>query len=380
MKIGILTQPLHTNYGGLLQCYALMNVLRRMGHCPEVISRESHSNSDDLYGRTYRAYHHLLHGVRHLSFTPMISRKQKDTVARNTSRFVRKYINPRTPPLYTDRQLASEVRKGRYDAFIAGSDQCWRPCYSPCIANYYLDFAKDIECRRLSYAASFGVDSWEYSEQDTAICSALAKLFDAVSVREASGVKLCRDYLGVDAVHVLDPTMLLEREDYEAIVKAEGEPESAGTLFCYILDRSPEKRKIVRKISEACGTIPFAVMPKLDFTPDNARRHLEDCVFPSVTSWLRAFMDARMVLTDSFHGCVFSIIFNKPFWVVGNKERGMARFHSLLSMFGLEKRLIEPQNLQNIDWQIPIDWNVVNEQRKAWQKISFDYLNRNLSK
>lgn len=378
MKIGILTQPLHTNYGGLLQCYALMNVLRRMGHQPEIISREHHSKSDDLYGRIYRVFHHVQYSVHHLVWTPMISKKQKDTVAQNTNKFVRKYINPRTPLLYTNKQLVSEIRNSQYDAFIAGSDQCWRPRYSPCITNYFFDFARNIQCKRLAYAASFGVDSWEYDKQDTAFCSILAKQFDAISVREASGVKLCKNHLGVEAEHVLDPTMLLEREDYEAIVKAEGESESIGSLFCYILDRSSEKQKIIQKVSESCDIKPFSIMPKLDFTPDNAHRHLEDCIFPSVTSWLRAFMDAKMVLTDSFHGCVFSIIFNKPFWVIGNRLRGLSRFDSILHIFGLQSRLIVPDAVDNMDWNVSIDWNTVNSKWKEWQKKSFDFLKKNL--
>ena len=89
-------------------------------------------------------------------------------------------------------------------------------------------------------------------------------------------------------------------------------------------------------------------------------------------------MDAEMVITDSFHGCVFSIIFNKPFWVVGNKERGQARFSSLLSLFKLEDRLISVDDIESINWNTPIDWDSINNTKKEWQDLSLSFLTENL--
>lgn len=93
---------------------------------------------------------------------------------------------------------------------------------------------------------------------------------------------------------------------------------------------------------------------------EDVKNRIEDCVFPSVTAWLRAFMDAEMTIVDSFHGMVFSIIFNKPFWVIGNEERGMSRFTSLLKQFQLEDRLLDVNHLDDIDCSKPIDWARVN--------------------
>ena len=114
-------------------------------------------------------------------------------------------------------------------------------------------------------------------------------------------------------------------------------------------------------------------MPKCSISNKNLIDRIEDCVFPTVTSWIKAYIDAEMVITDSFHGCVFSIIFNKPFWVIGNRSRGMARFNSLLEMFGLENRLITPDNLPS-DFKAPINWDEVNQKRKHLQKYSMDFL------
>ena len=95
-------------------------------------------------------------------------------------------------------------------------------------------------------------------------------------------------------------------------------------------------------------------------TKKDVKTRIEDCVFPGVTAWLRSFMDAEMTVVDSFHGMVFSILFNKPFWVIGNAERGMSRFTSLLKTFHLEDRLLDADRLDNIEISKPIDWAVVN--------------------
>ena len=96
--------------------------------------------------------------------------------------------------------------------------------------------------------------------------------------------------------------------------------------------------------------------------------NLDEYCFPSVEQWLKAFRDAEMVITDSFHGTVFSIIYNKPFWVVLNDTRGVARFHSLLDKFGLANRIVENPN--EIDWSAPIDWYLVNTIRKEFAEVS----------
>ena len=119
------------------------------------------------------------------------------------------------------------------------------------------------------------------------------------------------------------------------------------------------------------GLKPFTVMPKCQAenrTRWDVKNRIEDCVFPSVTSWLRGFMDAEMVIVDSFHGAVFSIIFNKPFWVIGNSKRGNARFESLLGLYGLEDRMITPGD--SVDWGKTIDWDRVNEIREREKEKS----------
>jgi hypothetical protein len=377
MKIGILTQPLHNNYGGLLQVFALTSFLNLLGHDPYIINRDFakpsfFSSNFSLCKRIVKKML-LRKTIELFPFRP--TKDQNFTIAKNTSKFVCKYI-PHTEKITSTNGLKKVVSRS-YDAFIVGSDQVWRPGYSPRITNYYLDFTDNIKVKRLSYAASFGVDRWEYSEELTKKCAALIKKFDAVSVREDSGIELCEKYLGVKALHLLDPTMLLSASDYIQLVESENENISPGTLMTYILDKSDEKENVIKIVAEELNLTPFSTLPKNKLSR-KTQHQLKDCIFPTVTSWLRGFIDAEFVITDSFHGCVFSIIFNIPFIVIGNNQRGMARFTSLLKMFHLENRLIYEDYLEKFTNE-KIDWIEVNKILESKREISKQFLIDNLA-
>ncbi len=375
MRIGILTQPLYTNYGGLVQCYALQTVLQRMGHETIVLQREFDRKYTFRGGCVYYAKHlvKMLLGRRE-SWHYVVSQQKRDYIAGNTYRFISKNINPRTEHIFTTEQLADTVDALHPDAIIVGSDQVWRPDYSPCISNYFLDFLpEDSKIKRISYAASFGGDNWTFSHEQTAKCASLLQKFDAVSVREKSAVNLCKEHFGVDAVQTLDPTLLLDAEDYLRIC-----PErkgGRGNLFCYVLDMNPQKQAIINRIAEDTGKKAFESMPALPPDIYNLYGDIERCVYPPVEDWLSAFNETDMVVTDSFHGTVFSIIFNKPFFVIGNEGRGLARFQSLLSMFGLEDRLITADKV-NVSKEI--NWEDVNCRRERLRQESINFINASL--
>lgn len=373
MKIGILTQPLHSNYGGLLQNYALQQTLIRAGHEVETIDWRGGSGLRAiLYRMKVRVLHTLLPN-RYPLLKYMPNDKEKSIIQRNTNHFINTNIN-HTEAVHSYEEFVKQAANGKYDAYVVGSDQCWRPCYNAFLPSMFLDFVQDKQVKRIAYAASFGTDKWEFTPQQTNICAPLAKKFDLVSVREDSGVKLCKEHLGVNAVHVLDPTMLLTKEDYIHLIEKENEPKSNDTLFNYILDPDAKKSAFIQKVAKAKGLKVFQVLPKCQTetrTKEDVKKRIEDCVFPGVTTWLRAFMDADMTIVDSFHGMVFSIIFNKPFWAIGNVSRGMSRFTSLLKMFHLEDRLLDADNLDDVDFSKPIDWKMVNgilEEKREYSK------------
>ena len=156
------------------------------------------------------------------------------------------------------------------------------------------------------------------------------------------------NFLASNAEFVLDPTLLLNKEDYIKIVEKENEVKSEGNLFCYILDMTEEKKQFIGHVEKQLGLKSFYVNigeNTRPFTKRFIKKHLERFQNPTVTKWLRGFMDAEMVIADSFHAVAFAILFNKPFWVVGNSGRGMARFESILSLFNLKNRLVDAESL-----------------------------------
>lgn len=369
MKICILTQPLETNYGGLLQAYALQTVLKRLGH--DVWTEDRRPNKMSLIKKIILKLKQFIGPAIGIYYP---TQKQLTEIRQYTDEFIKNNIRT-TEPIYSN--LKPEFGKYHFDAYIVGSDQVWRPRYSPSLTNYFLDFAENQNVKRVAYAASFGTDQWEFTDSQTKICMLLAKKFDAISVREESGVRLCRDYLGVEAKQVLDPTLLLDKDDYLKLCKTVSD-EASQEIFYYFLDETNLKLEILNKYSEVLQMSVFTVMPKRRLVHKDSKylkKHINDFIFPGVDKWLEAFQRAKYVVTDSFHGCVFSIIFRKDFAVIMNEKRGNARFSSLLRLFNLENRLIN----NNIDIILqPIDWNSVNERLSELRKISLSFLKNQL--
>ena len=208
----------------------------------------------------------------------------------------------------------------------------------------YIHF--DLNVRRIAYAASFGTNDWEFSEEDTLECARLAKLFDKISVREKSGVRLCEEYLGVQAEHVLDPTLLLNAEDYIRLFEDAKVPKSEANLFCYVLDANAESESIISSLENDGYKAMHAKL-----VTNSTRENPRPCQL-SVEEWLRGIYDAELVVTDSFHACVFSIIFKKPFIALGNKTRGNTRFDSLFETFDLQDRHVVSYDayVEKKDW------------------------------
>lgn len=378
MRIGIMTQPLFCNYGGIIQCYALQTVLKRLGHETIILQREFKKKYTIKGACIYYAKHiiKLLLGIQS-SWHYYVDQKKLDYIAQNTYKFIDNNINPRSKKCYSTEELQKVVNELNLNAIIVGSDQVWRPNYSPCLPNYFLNFlGEDHTIKRISYGASFGTDKWTYSKELEKDCKVLLNKFDAVSVREHSAAKLCKNHFGVEATVCLDPTLLLEKEDYISIFGKRNT--CRGDLFCYVLDRTQWKKNIIQRIVEVTGYSSFESMPELSDTVYNINKDIERCVYPPAEEWLAAFNEAKMILTDSFHGTVFSIIFNKPFWVIGNKGRGMTRFDTILSEFGLKDRLITPETLDSIDFNASIDWKHINNIKKKLQEDSLLFLEKSL--
>lgn len=334
MRIGICTQPLRTNYGGILQNYALQTVLKRMGHEVWTIDIYNYTWGEWLFTTLKILVHKLLGHDINFVLTPPQKIKYEDILRQ----FVYKHISLTSPRIkWFNKNI---IDKYQFDALLVGSDQTWRPAYNKRIEDLFLDFARKHNMIKVAYAASFGTDVWEYSHAQTVNCASLIKYFNAISVREKSGIDLCKKYLNADVSHVLDPTLLLTKEDYTNLCCSIAKRKKLF-IMAYILDLNEEKLKVIKDVSKNKG-IPYLIV-------EAESQLLEG---DSVEKWLSYFRDASFVLTDSFHGTIFSILFQKEFLVFRNKSRGNSRFDSLLSVFNLNDRIYCDNriNIKKIDW------------------------------
>lgn len=375
MKIGILTQPLGNNYGGILQNYALHVVLKNSGHEPITFNRVKKTPLCIKYGSIIKRSILKLWN-KDIIIRGWRTEKEIILFTRNTRQFINNNIQI-INDIGSTKQLLYYTKKNKLEAFIVGSDQVWRPKYSPMITNYYFDFLENININKIAYAASFGVDHWEYSDKLTQKCRHLVSMFDAISVREDSAKNLCAQYLNTSAKHVLDPTLLIDKSFYVKLLTKKQIPKSKGNLFYYLLDDSEKKLNIVSTIAHKKRMLPFKVYPSQKDIQNPYKTSQN--ILPPIENWIKAFMDAEFVVTDSFHGTIFSIIFGKPFITISNPERGQSRFNSLLDIFKLRDRLIADNNELNIELlNSCIDYKSVYQILERRKEESLEFLFKNI--
>lgn len=370
MKIGILTLPLEVNYGGILQAFAMQKVLKKMGH--EVFTIDRHrrrrypSLSIHFAGYFKRLFHHyiLMKKTVSVKWNPFISEEEFKTISKETQRFINHNIQL-TRQVYPE-QLSSIDDEYQFDAYIVGSDQVWLDYYCP---DSFLAFVKRPNVKRVFYAASCGKRSIFDHPTKVLLCKKLVKAFSGVSVREESLVPVCKKTLGVDAEWVLDPTLLIDKEEYLEATNCH--VDKSPILFSYILDDNTGKESIINAISNLLG---LSVV--------NGNKGTKDKVYPSVDDWIHNLARSEFVITDSFHGTVFAILFNKPFLTIANARRGIARFHSLLDKFGLRERLISETQLDSISKIVKqsIDFSTINSILTKERARSLEYFTKSLNR
>ncbi len=332
MKIGIITMPLCTNYGGILQNWALQQMLIRMGYEPITLRFPvAYQGMSSLHYWTKEFPMQFARFVAHKFIggkyeIPLTIGSWKKSVS-GMERFVDEHINVTE---YLPNLTMDDVHRYGVETLIVGSDQIWRPVMYDAIKYYFLGFTGNSDILRVAYAPSVALDMWPYNEEVTAKLRELIKKFSAVSVREESSVKLVKNNLGVDAQWVLDPTMLLKKEDYIEVCK--NVPVSNESfVFAYILDMNGDKRAMVERTAKTLGCCVRYLSPEIVKAEDTIER------------WLANFRDSKYVITDSYHGTVFSLLFQKQFYSFYNTYRGNARMDSLKIISGLDERfLVEP--------------------------------------
>ena len=353
MNIGILTFHWATNYGAVLQSYALQCCLSSMGHDVEIIKYKPKNYDLSLLN--------IVHNKRYLHPVSYIKECRKEQVI---SQFRTSHLHT-TPRCFTTSEIAKIA--GKYDMIISGSDQVMNPyflTYGECKRSssaYFLGFP--YKGRRMAYAVSFGCT--EYPQEALAMAQRYIEAFGTIGVREKSGVDIVAQMGRNDAIVVPDPTALAEKEFYKGIAGRSTKQHTApyGYLF------------FIRNVQDCTASLRKVLQGNIHINNNDGDY--------SVEGWLSNIAHSEYVVTDSFHATMMALKLNIPFAVVthikGNIEMN-DRFYSLLGMLDMTDRMVYKDNLSTIPHIInrPIDWDTVNSQMARYKQRGIDFLRENL--
>lgn len=356
MKIGILTFHWSNNYGAVIQAYALLSKLKELGHEVYIIDRRM------VYKGILRKLYHKLSYEHFFSWRKFW--KDADT-----------FLQPKTKTYTSHDELVKKFYKENFDAVIVGSDQVWR--WKLIGLNYFFDFITDNKTKRYSYAASFGLNEWHGTDEDRNAISELLKKFNRISVREESGVKICKETFGVDAELVLDPTLLHTGEFYEQILLKNHNRQRSGKIVSYILGKNNKKQ--VKEIAEWAKSINLK-HNELFWTgiehPSLIGKSEFHATHVTPTEWLNEIRNAEYIITNSFHATVFSILFQKQFVVLVHEGGGNNRLETLFNELGIEGRIAHSVKEAKNIIDNKIYYKAIAERHNKSKNKSLEFLNK----
>lgn len=325
--VGIVGMWYGINYGSVMTAYALYKTVTDFGFKALMIQKPKELWNDHFYN--------------------------EHTIA---NRFAKKHFVPsRIRKDYSEHTELNAI----CDTFLVGCDTLWHyPLTRTAPGFFFLDFVDDDK-KKISYASSFGrgYDGPESARENVQRC---LERFDSISTREKDGVKICKDLFNVDAAQVIDPVFLVTEDHYKSLSDVSSRDASTPYLLTYILDPNQDKKDAISRLCEVKGYGNLNIVDPNNEGSGAARLGLPVERGLSVEDWLKLFKNAEFIITDSYHGICFALIFRKKFICFGNVARGLARFTSLLSMLGLEDRICfsyiemqkkEAELLKDIDYE-----------------------------
>lgn len=353
-KVGILTFHRAVNYGAVLQTYALQKTCESLGASVEIIDYRC-DRVEKFYYKILSTKNTWKENIKNIIF----NKKQK---ARNTAfeQFRNEYLAQSKYPCYTKKEL-NKIEK-MYDEFIVGSDQVWNYKCIDGDATFLLDFVSDAK-KKHSYAASLG--KMTADEIEKMQFSQYLSEFNSISIREKEGIKLIQSLID-GKVHLdVDPTLLLDKEDW---LKASTYQESEDYLLVYSVNLPKKVMDAARMIAQEKKLKIVVITLENKYIAKNDECDASTC---SPNEFLGYFANAEYVVTNSFHGTVFSIIFEKQFVTIQNSQKGLdnSRLVTLLNNVGLESRLLDTyQSCESINY------NAVGKKLEKLKNESIEYL------
>lgn len=280
-----------------------------------------------------------------------------------TSLFLKKY-NILTSCYSRDKQKAYF---DNFEVLISGSDQVFRGDKGSFkyiwehLTKYFL-IVPNINIKKIAFSASFGINRENFlketSQRKIEHMKISLKSFDFISVREKSGVEICRDLFDVKAEWIIDPVFIIARNKWDILIN-DATKDYSNKIISYVLDTNKEYKKASKYLSKQHNT------EVIELANSNE----------SVENWLKAIRDCKFLITDSFHGMCFAIIFNKPFICLANKKRGATRFESILEMLNIDYQCIN--NIKEIyerNCIFEVDYDVVNKRIEEERQRGLDFL------
>lgn len=375
MKIGVMTfhQTEH-NYGQMLQCWALQQVLKQLGHDPYVIRYgierpylNCRSLSTFVSPRGWKRVRHYLKEN---------NKRFKDCKNRRFDHFRAKHLKL-SKNVYNN---LSQIQKHPpcADCYITGSDQVWAiPLKYIDNRAFFLEFGLP-ETKRVAYAASFA--RTDYPDEDKPLLADLLKKFDAIGVREKTGVMICQEIGATQAHHTIDPTLLLHCTDYSRLSCNPVQSTKYSFIYHVNIECAEEMRWIdflqYNQAHNIRGIATFA-NPK-----ENGNMEMltgADYVYPTIEEWLGYIRNAQYVLTSSYHCVIFCILHHTPFVAVTKKftsTAGNDRLIGLAGQLGLLHRIIDAEDSRTVEevLQTAINWEDVDERLGMLRKDSMNFL------
>lgn len=381
MKIGVVTywQSLD-NYGQQLQCWALQRYLKKKGHSPFLI-RYNYSERPFI-APLWKLMIKIILVFPYLRQLKTIKQKEKykkTNTIRRFEQFRSCYLNLGTKVYNSIEELKNNPPQA--DVYLAGSDQIWnRTPDQEHFKAFFLQFG-DEDIRRVSYAPSFAMQ--EYPEHYKPILKEALCKFDSISVREKRGVEICKE-VGVNVSYVIDPTLLLSKEDYNSIISHY----KSSVSFIYIYSINIKNNEEIRwnEISAEVKT------RKMDVIVTTASGYIEGKEifggdvkydYATIPGWLNNIDNCRLMITTSFHGVVFSLLFHTPVVYVplkGKYSGGNNRAEELLEKVGLEDWILSDDKPISYYFGEKVDWSHIDDKLSELRASSINYLDSSLMK
>lgn len=352
---GIITIHKINNYGSVLQAYALQKVCEEMGYKAEIIDYNfpNQAHAGNRYATHQDTQPTEPRWIK-LLYAFELMRQHKGIEA-----FVRRYHHLSERQYDSPEALMNDVH--RYDVYITGSDQLWNPRYCNGDPAFMLHFAPD-DALKISYAASVGTNT--IPEDLKPLYKELLSRYTYISVRENSGVDVVKAVAGKDATVVLDPTLLLNRDQWNEIAAPKRQFKKKYIL-CYFLNYTFNAFPYVEELAQYMQKQTGYEIVRVARPPHHlGAPHTHYKVGASPEEFLALVRDAEIVLTTSFHGTAFAVNYGKPvFTVVKDKEASDSRQVSLMHNVGLDDWIL------SIHDSMPLQDNYVFDLKKQQDRL-----------